>query len=150
MKIKQHEDIKDIFSIFHDGVISASSLHDESIILDIEIQYLSERINPEYTGFKVSLYGFCDVEFSTWPSDLKSDPEKITDIKSIFKPELEILRANIKNNKIEVVCNQHSHEYDYCGGVLLFTLNSAEVQDASGKFYSIEDLDTLCTNYWNK
>lgn len=120
MRIEEREGIRDIFSIFHDGGIARANLQGENLLLEIDIQYLAGRVKPSYKGFKVILYGFRDVEFSTWPSDLKSAPEKITDILSIFEPELEVLEANLKTNKIEVVCNQHSSEYDFCGGELSF------------------------------
>jgi len=150
MKIEAREDIRDIFSIFHDGGIAAASIQANTLVLDIEIQYLAERVKPEYKGFKIYLYGFSDVEFSTWPSDLKSAPEKIRDIQSIFSPELEVLEANLKENSIEVVCNQHSSAYDYCGGELSFQVDSAAVQDESGKFYTIDELDILCKDYWDE
>ena len=150
MKIEEREDIRDIFSIFHDGGIAAASVKDNALVLDVEVQYLAERVNPEYKGFKVFLYGFRDVEFSTWPSDLESTPVKINDIQSIFKPELEVLEANLKGNNIEIVCNQHSSAYDYCGGELSFNVDSAAVQDESGKLYTIEELDILCKGYWDE
>jgi hypothetical protein len=150
MKIEAPESIRDIFSIFHDGGISTATLQGENLILQIEIQYLSERINPEYKGFEVYLYGLSNIEFSTWPSDLKSEPKKITDIESIFKSELEILEASLKNNIIEVVCTQNSSKYNYCGGELSFTVDTAEVRDESGKSYSLEDLNILCEDYWDE
>lgn len=149
MRIEEREDIRDIFSIFHDGCIVVASIQTNTLVLDIEIQYLAE-IKPEYKGFKVFLYGFRDVEFSTWPSDLKSAPEKIKDIQSIFRPELEMLEANLKENSIEVVCSQHSSAYDYCGGELSFKVDFAAVQDESGKLYTIDELDILCKGYWDE
>ncbi|WP_085908899.1 hypothetical protein [Kiloniella majae] len=150
MRIEECEDISDIFSIFHDGGIVAAYHQDESFVLEIEIQYLSQRVNPEYNGFKVSLYGFSNAVFTTWPKDSKSNPKKITNVKSIFKSELEILQANLDDNKIEVLCELLSSEYDYYGGKLSFTVNSAEVQDDSGKVYSIEELGVLCKSYWDE
>jgi hypothetical protein len=91
-----------------------------------------------------------DVHFSTWPSDLKSEPELIKDIASIFTPELEILESSLKEGKIQVVCNQHSHEFNYCGGELYFSAASAEVADEDGKAYSLDELDTLCKGYWDE
>lgn len=149
MRIEEIADIKDIFSIFHDGGISFAEHRDDLLALEVDIQYLAERVKPEYRKFKVILYGFKDAEFSTWPSDLNSEPQKIDDVTTIFKPELEILEASVKDNKIEVVCNQHSSEYDYCGGELLFAVDSAEVHDEAGKSYSIDELDVICRGYWD-
>lgn len=150
MKIDSLEDIRDIFSIFHDGCIVASALQGEALMLDIDIQYLSEKISPEFNGFTVSLYGFTNASFSTWPSDLKSEPEVIRNISVIFNPELEILEASLSQNKVVVICNQHSSKYDYCGGELSFNITSAEVKDPSGKSYTISELDDLCNSYWDE
>lgn len=117
--------------------------------MEVDIQYLAERINPNFRKFVVRLAGVENIRFSTWPSDLQAEPEVLTDISIIFKPELEILEGSIKEGQIQVVCNQHSPEFDYCGGELFLTATSAEVVDESGKNYSIDELDTLCKSYWD-
>lgn len=150
MKIEGPENISYVFSIFHDGGIV--HCHDEngSLLLKIEIQYLAERINPDFRKFSVLLENVKGVYFSTWPSDLKSEPEVLKDVTSIFKPELEILEGNFKEGQIQVVCNQHSPEFDYCGGELYLSATSAKVTDEDGKSYSLDELDTLCKGYWEE
>ena len=44
MKIELQEDIRDIFSIFHDGGISCAKSKAHGLVLEIEIQYLAERV----------------------------------------------------------------------------------------------------------
>ena len=52
----------------------------------------------------------------------------------IFEPKLDILEGNIKENQIQVVCNQASPNYDYCVGELYFSAVSAVVIDEAVKF----------------
>lgn len=150
MKIKNQENIRDIFSIFHDGSITSCYTNTDSLLMKVEISYLAERIDPNFSEFTLCIYGVSNIYFSTWLSDLKSEPVIIREIERIFKPELEILEGNIENEKIKVVCNQHSSEFDYCGGELYLSIISCEVLDEVGKSYSIEELDILCKEYWDE
>jgi hypothetical protein len=149
MKIEGQENLRDIFSIFHDGGISSCRREGESLLMEVEIQYLAERINPDFRKFMVRLNDVKNLSFSTWPSDLKSPPVLLDEAEEIFKAELEILEGDIENEKIKVVCNQHSSEFDYCGGELYLSASSAEVTDEANKSYSIEGLDILCKGYWD-
>jgi len=150
MKIEGSANTSDVFSIFHDGGIVRCHEENGSLLLEVEIQYLAERIYPAFQKFAVLLEDVKDVYFSTWPSDLKSAPVVLKDIASIFKPELEILESNVKEGQIQVVCNQHSHEFDYCGGELYLSAASVEVTDEGGKSYSLDELDALCKGYWDE
>lgn len=149
MKIEGADNVCDIFSIFHDGTISESRSMDGEIVLTVEIPYLAKRINPSFEHFQVTLLGVKKLKFSTWPSDLKSEPELLTEAEKIFAPHLEILEGNIREGRIEVVCNQHSEAFGYCGGELSFEAQSAEVADEAGKSYSIGELGEICEAYWN-
>jgi len=150
MKINGIGNISDIFSIFHDGGIVKCDREHDQLIIEVEIEYLAQRVNPEFTKFVVCLSGAENIQFSTWPSDLKSPPEVLVDESLIFEPELEILESNVKDGAIQVICNQHSHELDYCGGELSFIAKSAEVTDEAEKVYSLEELDTICKEYWDE
>ncbi len=149
MKIEGQENIRDIFSIFHDGGILSCRREDDSLLMEVEIEYLAERINPDFRKFMVRLDDVKNLSFSTWPSDLKSPAVLISEVGKIFKAELEILEGDIEKGKIKIVCNQHSSEFDYCGGELYLSAASAEVTDEAGKSYSIEELDVLCKGYWD-
>lgn len=148
IKIKGPENISDVFSIFHDGGIANCHHENGSLIIEIEIQYLAERINPDFQKFMLRLDDVKNLHFSTWSSDLKSEPQVLRDTTTIFKSELEILEGNFEEKQIKVVCIQHSPEFDYCGGELYFSSTSVEVTDEAGKGYSIEELYALCKSYW--
>ncbi|MEG3438471.1 hypothetical protein V0288_15170 [Pannus brasiliensis CCIBt3594] len=150
MSVENLEKISDIFSIFHDGKIVFCHLENSSLLMEVEIRYLAERIDPAFRKFIIRLYDVKDLYFFPWPSDRSSEPDVLREIDTIFKPELEILDANCEEDQIKVICTQHSLELDYFGGELSLSATSAEVLDEAGKNYSIEELDTLCKSYWDE
>ncbi len=105
MKIEGNSNIEAIFSIFHDGVISRHQVKGGELVLEVEIQYLAERINPTYRSFQVVLENVENIRFTTWSSGLKSESELITEPSIIFKPDLDILEGNIKEEQIQVITN---------------------------------------------
>ena len=111
MKIKGSENIREIFSIFHDGGIVNCQIENDTLMMDVEIQYLAERINPSFRKFSITLAEVGSIRFLTWPNDLHSEPALMTDVKTIFKSDLEILEGNIKGREIQVICNQCSSEF---------------------------------------
>ena len=149
MHIQGLQGISEIFSIFHDGIVSRYEVEGADLLLTVEISYLAERVAPTYTKFFVRLAGTAELRFSTWPSDLESEPQQIVEAGEIFHPDLDILESSVKNEHIEVACNQTSEEYDYCGGTLSFRADTATVTDEAGKAYSVEELDQLCKAYWD-
>lgn len=65
MIIEGSENIRDIFCIFHDGVVARASSEDGNLVFEVEIRYLAERINPSYTKFFVRLASVRDIYFTT-------------------------------------------------------------------------------------
>ena len=149
MKIEGIESVREIFSIFHDGSLVSYVADGDTLRLEIEIHYLAERVNPYFRTFNVCLFGVDDVQFSPWPSDLKAKLETISELPKIFEADLEILECTLQEGVIEVVCNQHSPAFAYCGGELRVRCTCATVIDEAGKAYSIEELGALCNGYWN-
>ncbi len=150
MKIEGLENILTIFSVFHDGDISRAKKEITILQLDVEIEYLAERINPSFQNFYVTLYGVKDLSFTTWPDVAEAEPEIITDLSAIFTSGLEILSGEIENNSIKVACNQPLPELGYCGGFLKLYVSSAVVKDEAGKEYSIRQLCSLSKGYWDE
>ncbi len=150
MKIEGLENILSMFSVFHDGDISHCIKENLILQFEVEIQYLTERINPSYRVFRIILYGVTNLSFTTWPDDAEAKPDTFTEISEIFTPELEILSAEVENNSIKVACNQPLPKLGYCGGFLKLNVNSAVVKDEAGKEYSIEELCSLSNGYWDE
>lgn len=150
LSIYGSENIGNIFSYFHDGIITHAFMDGSDLILDIEIRYLAARINPLYRKFSVRLEGTRDLHFTTWPNDSKTEPEVITNVSIIFKPELDILQGSTNDEQICVICNQTSPTFCYCGGELSFHAISAHVIDEGGRKYSIAEISSLCKGYWDE
>ena len=146
--IMRGEDISEIFSIFHDGVIAASGIANGKLELEVEIGYLTKRINPSYTKFFLSLHNARDFSFSTWPKEVDAAPSVIRDPSLIFAGRPDILSSEIKDGLVEVVMNQNSASFDYCGGTLLFRVDAARVSDEGGKDYEVGELGRICEEYW--
>ncbi len=149
-KIEGPENISATFSIFHDGEIVNYHYDNDSLLIEVEIRYLAERIKSGFRKFMIRLIGVENIRFYTWPNDPKSEPQVLSDTSTIFRPELEILKGNITKGQIQVVCNQPSTDLDYCGGELILSAASVEVIDESGKSYSLEELVVLCNGYWDE
>ncbi|HEY4124078.1 MAG TPA: hypothetical protein VGM36_05655 [Rhizomicrobium sp.] len=147
--MKTHlEEIREIFSIFHDGTIVAHRISAETLDLEIEILYLTQRIDKAYTKFFLSLQNVHDFSFSTWPKDVNAAPTLIRDPAQIFAGELTILSSDIKNGSVEIAMDQPSDGFDYCGGTLSFKANTASVLDEGGKQYTVNELGQICEEYW--
>lgn len=141
--------IVDMFCIFHDGGIEDATLVKDVAKFRIEIDYLAERIDPNFTFFTVALAGFHDAEFHAWPRENK-DVSKIFGFEQIFSQTLDILEARWTNNKFEVVCAISAPQSTYCGGQLFFNADSAQVFDEANKDYTILELREISKSYWDE
>lgn len=138
-----------LFSIFHDGCIVGHASQGSSLTLDVEIQYLADLINPDYTSFRLIMRAVDGLLFRTWPNDADAEGEQLTSASLIFAPELEILNASSEGDALKIMCNQSSGEWNYCGGELLLKVDSASVFDQGGREYSIDELEFICERYWS-
>jgi hypothetical protein len=144
------ENLASIFSIFHDGGIASYCLSAGVLVLDVEIMYLAERVNPGSRSFRVSLRNVRDLHFSTWPKGASAQPSVLRAPDQIFHPELEIMSGEADGDRIKVLCNQPSSSCDYCGGELYLAAESATVIDEDGRDYSIDELRQISKAYWDE
>ncbi|HEY3405211.1 MAG TPA: hypothetical protein VGK59_17625 [Ohtaekwangia sp.] len=144
------EDIRDIFSILHDGTISAWAGDAHLLILTVECEYLAERINKSFDKFYVELLRIDKMELDPWTNPVDLPAIIKTDFADIFKAELEILSADIKDNAVVVSCNQHDTDFDYCGGNLTIRCQKIKVFDQIQNELTIDQLHTICKNYWDE
>ena len=144
------EDIRDIFSIFHDGGISAWAGNKDLLTLTIDCEYLAEQIDKSFDKFYVELSVIDKIELDPWANPFGVPTVIKTELHDIFKTELEILSADIKDNAVVVTCNQHDTYFDYCGGNLTISCLSIKVFDQSKKELTIAQLDKICNEYWNE
>jgi len=142
------EDIARVFSIFHDGSIALISATPD-LGLKVEIQYLAERIAPQFSGFMVVLHNPQSVAFSPWYRDTDQTNPDLSEYKAIFDLELGVLQAEAKAGLIEVVCDAYPTDSSFSGGLLRFRAESATVSDESGRDYTVEELAELASGYWS-
>lgn len=144
------EDIKNIFSILHDGTISAWNGDKELLILTVDCKYLAEKIDKSFHKFYIELFKVDKMQLETW-SNLIDIPTIIkTDLTDIFKAKLEILSADIKDEKVVIACNQHDTSFDYCGGNLRISCQTIKVFDQNRNELTIDQFDKICNDYWDK
>jgi len=143
------EDIRDIFSILHDGGISAWTGDRNLLTLTVECQYLAERIDKYFDRFYVELTHVDQLFLSTWPNPFDLPVQTLTEPSDIFKAELEILSADIKDEKVVIACSQHDTDFDYCGGNLTISCQTIKVFDQSKNELTIDQFDIKCKSYWD-
>ena len=56
MKIEGSENVCSVFSIFHDGSIVSCISGGGDLQFEVQIQYLAERVNPNFRKFNVRLF----------------------------------------------------------------------------------------------
>ncbi len=148
--MKAIEDIRDIFSILHDGTIIAWTGNNELLTLTIECLYLAERIEKSFDRFYVKLYNIDKIELDAWANDFNFPNIVKTDIADIFKAELDILSTNIKNDTVIVTCNQDNRGLDYCGGNLTISCQTIKIFDQNNNELTIEQFGKICDEYWDE
>jgi hypothetical protein len=148
--INNYDDIRDILNIFHDGDVIEYETIENDLKLKIEIPYLTDRVRKGVSYFTVTLFNCTNIQLETWPDQKGGKPTIFHDTKKIFQAKLWILDAEIKKELIVVSCSQADPAFDYCGGFLSFTAESAKVKDEAGKEYTIEELGNLSESYWDE
>lgn len=144
------QDIASLFSILHDGRICHWDGTSERLQLRVFCDYLAQLINPAFEHFTVELDHVEQLAFRTWPNPFDGPVELLSTLDRVFRPELEILSTDVVGNAVEVTCNQHDLSYAYCGGVLSFVCAGVVVRDQGQQELSLEQLDALCQQYWNR
>lgn len=142
------QDIADIFSGFHDGVITAYEGNYEKLLLTVECSYLAERINPDYERFYVEGLNLRKIELHTWRPDNHS--EKILfDLKKIFQTELEISRATVIDDDVLVHCYVDDIDYDYSGGALCLNCSDVKIYDQGHTLLTADFFNEIVGGYWD-
>jgi hypothetical protein len=149
-KMTSIEEIKDIFSIFHDGTIEGWSGDKNKLILKISCQYLAERIDKSFDYFFVELVNVTKLDLEPWMRNENDQAILKTELEDVFKASLEICFADLVNDYVSITCNQDDRDLDYCGGNLLIGASTVEVYDQNRNKLSLEALGGVCKAYWDE
>lgn len=148
--MKATEDTRDIFSILHDGIISAWTGDKSMLTLTVDCKYLAERIDKSFDKFYVELNNVDKLEFTSWTNPIGFPTIVKTDYVDIFEVELEILSADIKDDVVVITCNQRGTSLDYCGGNLTICCRTIKVYDQNKNELTIGQFDKICNEYWDE
>lgn len=143
-------EIEDIFATFHDGGITEWKGNLKKLTLKIECQYLAQEFKPDFENFYVIINNIEHIELEPWMNPITLEKINKTELKDIFKAELEIGYAETKNGIVKISCNQHDTEFDYCGGNLYLKAERIEILNHLKEKLMPTDLYKTNDNYWNK
>jgi hypothetical protein len=116
------EDIRDIFSILHDGTISAWTGNKSLMTLTVDCRYLAERIDKSFDKFYVELSNIDKIELDPWTNPVA----------------------------LSAVINQHDTELDYSGGNLTISCQAIKIFDQNKNELTVDQFDEICKNYWDE
>jgi hypothetical protein len=148
-EIRGHADLASLFSLLHDGVVAETVRDGDDLVLRVEIRYLTQRIDPSFTYFRVRLRCVADLTFDPWPKASDAAPETWRDVPRIFSPPLDILDGSTAGECLELHCNQPSREAPHCGGTLRLRAAAASVADEANTRYDLAALKAIADGYWS-
>ncbi|MBN8684364.1 MAG: hypothetical protein J0L99_17075 [Chitinophagales bacterium] len=144
------EETRDIFSILHDGTISAWMGDNNLLTLTVDCVYLAERIDKSFDKFYVDLINVYKLELYPWANPVDLPTNVKTDYADIFKAALEILSADIKDDVVVISCSLYDTDDDYCGGNLTISSQAIKVFDQNKNELTIDQFGEICKNYWHE
>ena len=150
MNMNKINEIENIFATFHDGGITEWQGDLKELTLKIECQYLAQEFQDDFENFYITLSNIEHIEFEPWMNSVTLEKVNKTELKDIFKAELEIGYAETKNGVVKVSCNQHNTEFDYYGGTLFLKAEKIEIKNHLKQKLIPSDLYKASDNYWNK
>ncbi|MFC3846185.1 hypothetical protein ACYEXS_32645 [Paenibacillus sp. MAH-36] len=130
-----------LFSIFHDGGVEDIRNTVDGIECTIDIMYLAELIKPQFRGIIIKLI---------YPAELYLEDvdtsETIRDFKELNKLHIEILKAQVIEDKVKAFCSINEGQ---SFGYLNVKASEIYIYDPERNLISLEDLKTICNQYWD-
>ena len=141
------EDLRDVFTIFHDGTIEETTFNSNDLVLKVQIEYLAQLIDPSFNWFELTLLKVQSLSFKPWAGSTK----ELTDIKTIFDLDLSIRSTQIDEEGrlvIHVTCDEPT-EGSYGGGELRLRCENFSISDQQRNPLTLDELKCHSTIYWN-
>jgi len=143
------EDISAAVGLFHDGTIVRASLDDEGCEWCVDLEYLAERIQPEFELFTLRFEQFSDCRFEPYCDEQTPIPP-IAEFTKIAALDLGILSSEVLGNDIRVACTQDYHDVGFTGGTLIFRATGVRIFDQGGRELNLDALNRLSEGYWEE
>jgi len=137
------EEVSDIFSVLHDGLIEHSDRDGDTLSFSVSILYLTDRMKGA-DKIHVVISGYRNPEFVAWMKDGDSKT-----ISSYTLTDLDILSAKIEDGRIRADFNNDDANSAYCGGTLYFDCDSYSIEAPKGTHITLETIKEVATQYWD-
>jgi len=144
------EDIRDIFSVLHDGGIVSWANNEDSLTLKVECEYLAERIDKTFQSFTIKLDEVQKLEFEPWFAEASLPQSNCTNIDEIFQGELILSSATIEEESVRIYCDQRYSKYGYSGGELRLSAKAIALFDHAGQPLSVDVILQIGKEYWEE
>lgn len=128
----------------HDGIVLEAGYEDQKLNLKIEIPYLADIINPDYSWFYLTLSECSRVVFRPW-GEWQND---IHEVSSIFNYKINILEAKLEDGNVEISCSMIDKEAPYKGGKLIVDAQSIQVFDEDFMRVDLKGMQAISKRYW--
>lgn len=141
------EELKDVFTIFHDGTIEEATFNSKNLVLKVQIEYLAQIIDPSFNQFELTLLKVESLSFKPWTGSTK----ELTDIKTIFDLDLSITSTQVDEEGtlvIHATCGE-SADSSYEGGELILRCDDFLIFDQQRNPLNLDELKGHSANYWN-
>jgi hypothetical protein len=143
------ENIRDLFSILHDGTILNWKGNKKSLTLEVGCEYLAERIDPSFEVFFIELTDILRLALVPWMKN-ELEQEYFIELGDIFRARLNISFAEIENEFVKVSCSLSDNSFDYCGGPLYIYCKGIKVYNQDKIELTIDKLSQISKEYWDE
>ena len=131
------EDISDVFSTLHDGVMEECEGTYEELWLKVRCTYLTEFIGKDFDYFYLKLLLVKEFYFQEYGGKV----QHIYDTIDLAHIDIEMLYSKVESESVTVDCTK---------GILFLQCNSVEVFDQEKKPVSASALFDIAKLYWSR
>lgn len=131
-----------LFRLFHDGTIFDISKSGSDYSFPIDILYLAERIDPNFSFFNLKLTQTQEFFF-----EYDALNEVVEDHNEINRLELEILKTNSTGSKIKVFCTDGPNDIF---GFLHIQAKDIQIYDQRNHRLELVEVEQAARGYWKE
>ena len=135
--------------MLHDGTIESWKGNRERLVLKVSCLYLAELIDKGFEYFYVQIENIRRIEFVAWMNSIDMGQRVFTELEDIFKADLEILSVDIRQDDVQIICNQHDTKFEYFGGNLIINCSRANIFDHNNNLLVVDEFVNVCKKYWD-
>ena len=143
------QEISDVFSVFHDGTPQDWKIKDGNLTLRISCLYLAELVSAEFEFFNLEVLNIKNFEYKPWePFDINHS--QLTTEEQLNKCDFEIITSKLREDRIEIICHEHSDFFGTPGGDILLSASGVTISAEDRRNITRKELLDISTAYWDK